>query len=353
MKGAKLPISDSIAETAAIDIMRAKAESAKYKRMYKDAISHSANLEVQMEALLGIKDDPIILDWKKARKGNPKNVAVIVPATDWHVEEGIEAGSVNGKNFFNLAEAENRIKRFYTKIIRLTEWQSHLARVSEVWHPLLGDLLTGYIHEELMESNSLSPTEACIFLQEMLCSGIDLLLRETKLPIYIPTCVGNHGRTTQKMHIKTSSSNSYEWLLYMTLAKQYAKNKRVHIFVGKGYHNTQTIMGRKVRFHHGDGFRYQGGVGGITIPVAKAISQWNKVETVDLDIFGHYHTHLVNYTTWVSCGSLMGYSEYSVKIKADFQHPTQTFIVLDKDFGLTCAIPVFLTKSWKETHGEV
>ena len=112
---------------------------------------------------------------------------------------------------------------------------------------------------------------------------------------------------------------------------------------GEGYHNVQTILGRKVRFHHGDGLRYQGGVGGITIPVNKAIAQWDKVEAVDFDIFGHWHTHLVGYPKWISCGSLMGYSEYSLSIKAEYQAPTQTFIVIDRRYGMTLAAPIFLT----------
>jgi len=184
-------------------------------------------------------------------------------------------------------------------------------------------------------------------LQEMICSGIDFLLRKTRLPIYMPTCVGNHGRTTPRKRIKTSYKNSYEWLLYMTLAKYYSATSRVRWMVGKGYHNTQEIMGRKVRFHHGDGLRYQGGVGGISIPVNKAIAQWDKVQVVDFDIFGHWHTFLPHYPKWVSCGSLMGYSEFSVAIKAEFQHPTQTFIVIDRNYGMTLATPIFLEKAGK------
>ena len=122
-------------------------------------------------------------------------------------------------NSFDLPEAIKRIERFYSKIVELIEWQNHLAPVSELWHPLLGDLMTGMIHEDLTETNTLSPTEACVFLRDQICSGIDFLLKETKLPIAIPTCVGNHGRTTQKMRIKTSTRNSYEWLLYKTLEK--------------------------------------------------------------------------------------------------------------------------------------
>jgi hypothetical protein len=327
-----------------LEIRKAKQEATKQKALLRESHAREEELERKLDFLLesGGKVKPKAI--RKPARSKAKGVAAVVPATDWHVEEVITHDGTNGKNRFDLAIAESRIKRFYQKVPELIEWQNHLAPVTELWHPLLGDLMTGYIHEELMETNSLSPTEASLFIQEHVCSGIEFLKKETGLPIYVPTCVGNHGRTTPRKRIKTSYKNSFEWLLYETLAGRYAGDPRVEFRVGRGYHNTQEIMGRVVRFHHGDGLRYQGGVGGITIPVNKAIAQWNKVRAADFDIFGHWHTHLVNYPTWISCGCLVGYSEYSVEIKADFQHPTQTFIVIDRRYGLTQATPIFLEK---------
>jgi hypothetical protein len=344
-------INESKEATTELHVTKAVRETSSWKAKHKEAVDTAIELEQRLEALLAIQERPLVgTVLGKLKPSNGRKVAVIVPATDWHVEERVYASGTNGKNDFDLPEAERRIGRFYQKVLELIDWQNNLAPVGEIWHPLLGDLLTGYIHEELMETNSLSPTEACVFLREMICSGIDLWLRATKLPIFLPTCVGNHGRTTVKKRIKTSYKNSYEWLLYMTLAKQYEKNRRVFWLVGQGYHSTQIIMERRVRFHHGDGLRYQGGVGGITIPVNKSISQWDKVDAVDLDVFGHWHTFLQNYPKWISCGSLMGYSEYSVEIKAEFQAPTQTFIVLDRNYGMTCAVPIFLTKSHRKAR---
>lgn len=341
-------VSDAKAAEAQLELSKAQTEAAKWRRRYKDAMTSASSYQEQVELLLGIQGKPPIQTFEISNNHISYDVAVVIPATDWHVEERISLETTNGKNHFNLGEAEDRIKRFYTKALRLIQWQQRLAPVGEIWHPLLGDLMSGYIHEELTETNQLSPTEASLFLQEMLCSGINLLLRKTKLPINIPTCVGNHGRTTPRKRIKTSAQNSFEWLLYMTLAKYYAKNKRVHWMVGRGYHNTQEIMGRLVRFHHGDGLRYQGGVGGITIPVNKAISQWDKAKSVDFDIFGHWHTFFWGYNKWIACGSLMGYSEYSVEIKAEHQHPTQTFIVIDRRYGVTVAVPIFVTSAGKK-----
>ena len=335
-------IGDAQLATAESAVQKAQAEAARWKRRHSDAMAAVGSLESQVEALVGIQGPAAIQRFERAKTKKPNSVAVIVPGTDWHVEERVFSAAVNDRNHYDLAEAEARVKRFYVKVLELIDWQNHIAPVTELWHPLLGDLMTGYIHDELMETNTLSPTEACVFLQELIASGIDLWLRETKLPVFVPTCVGNHGRTTLRKRIKTSIQNSYEWLLYMTLAKRYAGHKRVHWHVGKGYHNIQEIRGHKVRFHHGDGLRYQGGVGGITIPVNKSIAQWNKVDVADVDIFGHWHQFLWHYPHWISCPSVMGYSEFSVEIKAEYQRPAQSFIVMDRNQGVSLAVPIYV-----------
>lgn len=337
-------VSEAKQEATVLSVEKAITSAALWRSRYKEATAQAVLLEKRLDAVRGMGCHIVKRKLPKPRRGKQRGVAVIVPGADWHIEERIFAAGTNGKNEFNIAEAERRVRQYYQKVLHLIDHQSSLAPVTELWHPLLGDLLTGYIHEELLETNELSPTEACVFLQQLIMDGIDLWLRETKLSIYVPCCVGNHGRTTIKKRIKTSCKNSFEWLLYKTMASRYENNPRVYWMVGEGYHNTQVIADRKVRFHHGDGLRYNGGVGGITIPVNKSIAQWNKVEAVDLDVFGHWHTFLQNYPTWISCGSLMGYSEYSVEIKADFQHPTQTFIVLDRMYGVTSAVPIYLTE---------
>lgn len=338
-------VNDATIEGHDLELAKVKTEVAKWQRKHKEATRTAVEMEARADVLLGLTDPPPIQQFKRVRKTKSGTVAVVVPASDWHVEERVFSASVNGKNHFDICVAERRIKVFYQKVLEMIEWQNHQATVGELWHPILGDLLSGYIHEELLETNTLSPTEACVFLQEMICSGINLWLRETKLPIYIPTCCGNHSRTTAKKRIKTNHRNSFEWLLYMTLAKYYASNRRVTWMVGEGHHNIQTIMGRKVRFHHGDGLRYNGGVGGITIPVNKAIDKWQKITTCDFDIFGHWHQYLYHYPSWVSCGSLIGYSEYALEVcKAEFQHPTQAFIVIDRGLGISLCTPIYLEK---------
>ena len=107
------------------------------------------------------------------------------------------------------------------------------------------------------------------------------------------------------------------------------------------------VYDKTIRFHHGHAMRYYGGVGGIYIPVNKAIAQWNKARPASLDIFGHFH-QLKDGGIFVSNGSLIGWSPYSMRIKADYEEPKQAFIVIDNKHGRTFTCPIYVKRSAKK-----
>lgn len=149
------------------------------------------------------------------------------------------------------------------------------------------------------------------------------------------------GNSTQKMRHGTGAKHSYEWLMYKILEGQ-TGDDQVKWQVSESYFNFMEVFGRKIRFHHGDGLRYQGGIGGLTIPTEKAIASWNKSPNrADLDLFGHWHQYQQS-RTWLCNGSLIGYNAYALSIKASFEPPTQTFFLLDKKRGRTMTAPILL-----------
>ena len=134
---------------------------------------------------------------------------------------------------------------------------------------------------------------------------------------------GNHARTTKKQRIATEAGNSLEHYMYYVMRDRYKENSRVKFQIATGYHSYVTFFDKYVvRFHHGHQINYQGGVGGITIPVNKAIAQWNKARLANLDVFGHFHTKFDGGNFFCN-GSLIGYSAYAVSIKASFEKPSQ------------------------------
>jgi len=208
---------------------------------------------------------------------------------------------------------------------------------------LLGDFMSGYIHDELKENNQMSPTETVLLLNQMIREGINFLKEHGNFDsIIIPCCFGNHSRTTKKPRHATAYKNSYEYLLYCFLATMYEDDPVVNFSISQGYHQYLDIFGKyTIRFHHGNNIRYGGGVGGIAIPVNKAVAQWSRAKKAYLDCFGHFHQSLSG-GRWICNGGLIGYNDYAISIKADYEKPQQTFFTIERDHGLTFTGPIFV-----------
>ncbi|TXH17784.1 MAG: hypothetical protein E6R03_03315 [Hyphomicrobiaceae bacterium] len=308
-------------------------------KYYQDELTQS---ERRYEALLGSSKE---LSRRQVLKMKSRKTAAATAGavlSDWHVGEVVDPTTVNDLNTFNIKIAEQRINRIFQRIVFFIETYRDVAAINELVLALLGDFITGYIHEELLESSDLSPTEAVIFLREHICSGIEFLLKEAGVKrITVPTAFGNHGRTTPRKKISTGYKNSYEWMLYKLLERDFRSNPRVEFQVSNSIHCWTEVQGYKIRSHHGDSILYQGGVGGLTIPVNKAIAQWNKSQRAYLDLFGHYHQFLPHWSNWICNSSLIGYNAWALFIKAEFQPPSQTFFVIDREHGLVECKPIF------------
>lgn len=270
------------------------------------------------------------------------SATAIICATDWHTEGKVDPANISGVNCFDLEIAQARIERLWKKSLYLLDFARNISDIKDVVLWLGGDLVNGAIHEELEETNFLGPAEAILFVQDQIAAGVDLLVRESGVEqITVLTNHGNHGRTTKRKRISTAHRHSWEWLAYQNLARYYKTSPIVSFRIAQGYHNIVRIQDRVIRFHHGDAIKYAGGVGGVTIPARKKIAAWNKQVRADLDIFGHFHQFL-DMWDFVSCGCIVGYNEYAQEIGADFQPPTQTFIVVDKEYGKVMAVPIFV-----------
>jgi len=149
---------------------------------------------------------------------------------------------------------------------------------------------------------------------------------------------------TKEQRISTESGNSLEYFMYLMLQDYFEKEKRVKFVVQAGYHSYVSFFegAYETRFHHGHQINYQGGVGGITVPVNKAIAQWNKTKWADLDVFGHFHTKFDG-GNFISNGSMIGLSPYGVSIKASYELPSQQLFLVNREYGQkTAVMPIFL-----------
>lgn len=291
----------------------------------------------ELRRALGIADDlssaprvrPIT---RRERTSGLREATPVIMCSDWHVGETVKSETVNGMNAFNPRICRER----HAKLVESVRWEiaherhGFAIRDAILW--LGGDLITGQIHEELIEGNSMSPTQEVLFAQELCEAMIDDLLEQEIERVVVVCNHGNHGRTTQKKRISTGAFNSFEWLMYKSLERRYASEKRVEFVVSDGAMAYSKIYDTVLRTTHGDAIKYAGGVGGITVPILRKVSQWNKARHAHATVLGHFHQRFtlggVN-----GNGSLIGYGPFSQFIGAEPEPPAQGMFLIDSRRG--------------------
>lgn len=336
-------------ELAPTDLINMDLNRAKFK--YDNSIinkKYGALLEEygKLKKILEIKDDvyrPMQAFSIPVKGKQSDNSVAVVLASDWHYEEEITPESVNHLNQYTLSIADNRIKTFFSNTAKMLEKEQRDTKINTMVLALLGDFITGNIHEDNVESSQLGVGEALWAVKTRIHAGIEFLLKNSNVDLIIPCHSGNHGRHTKKQRVANEKNNSLEWLIYKSLSEVWSQNKRVKFMVGDAYHSFIDVFpGYTIRFHHGHNVRYGGGVGGITIPINKAIAQWNRNRAVQLDCMGHFHQY-ADGGNFVVNSSLIGFSPYAVSIKGAYERPSQSFFLINgKYLEKTCSSKIFL-----------
>ena len=230
---------------------------------------------------------------------------------------------------------------FFRSGLRLTDILAKDVEIKTIVLALLGDFYTGHIHPDFMELTDTQPIHAVIRVQNMIASGIQYILDNSNYNLVIPCHSGNHARTTEKTRFATENGHSLEFYMYHFLSDHFKGEKRVKFIIPTGYMSYMDIYGMKLRFMHGHAVKFGGGIGGITIPLNKAIAQWDKSHRADLTVLGHFHQRFDG-GNFIVNGALIGFSAFALSIKASFEKPSQQLFLIDKDRGKTATWPILL-----------
>ena len=137
-------------------------------------------------------------------KSNGRSRAIAITlASDWHYEEPIKLSQTNGLNKFNTEIAKDRIENYFKVVSKLIEVHNKEYQIDDLVLALLGDFISGSIHDDLKEANDIQPTQAIWEVQNLIASGIEFLLNETGVNLIIPLFVWQsraYNRETKNCH---------------------------------------------------------------------------------------------------------------------------------------------------------
>lgn len=327
-----------------IQARRLKQENLSLKTRLGQALQALEQCKVEFNTALKVQKarDSVKPIRPTEKKSGMREATWVALASDWHIEETVDAEKVNGVNSYNLTIARGRVRRFFEGVVWLANYHSSKFQLRNGILALMGDLITGYLRDENREDNQCSPVVAVARLMEWISEGIRFILANTDVELLKVICnSGNHGRLTKKVQPATREENSLEWLLYQMLAREFANEPRIEFVLPHGVHTYVDVYGLTIRFTHGDACKYGGGVGGIMIPIKKAIYRWDTVRRAHITNMGHFHQYH-DLANLVINGSLIGYNTYALEIGAEYEEPKQAFYLIDSKRGKTFPASVWV-----------
>ncbi len=132
------------------------------------------------------------------------------------------------------------------------------------------------------------------------------------------------------MYFSKVTETSYETIIADALIKHFAKNDRVRILFNKSnIVFVEDIFGKTIRFEHGHSIKFGGGIGGITIPIIKAIAKDQVAKKYDWLVIGHFHQQFDG-GRFIVNGSVIGYDKYAIDHHFEYEEPKQVFFLIDE-----------------------
>ncbi len=298
-----------------------------------------------VQSVLARQDDARPVIRPRERKSKLAEATPLVLASDWHIEEEVKPEQVAGRNRYNLEISARRMERFFEAARWGINHQREVFKIRDAIFWWGGDFITNFLHEDDVENNLLAPLDAILYAQTNMIKGFDYLLEDPEIEQFvIPMNDGNHGRTTKKMRSATRVQHSLEVFLYAQLALHYRNEPRLKFILPTSqFTYLDDVYGRTIRSLHGDVFKYGGGVGGITVPLFRALPRWDSVKRADLTIMGHWHQRICLPNVMVN-GSLIGYNAYAMGGGFGFEDPVQSMRILEPNRWVCSDIPLFVAE---------
>lgn len=288
----------------------------------------------------------------RIKKDTRRTAVAVMVTSDQHIEKVILAKRVNNLNTYNPVIAEARFIRMFQAFAARIRQESTTFDVRHALIANIGDLIEGYIHDELVATNAFSPTNAIKFGYTLWCTGLDWLCAEfPEMQFTVAWQRGNHGRTTARQHIGAMHDTSYEMLLGHLLAERYLSSLQVQFRLAESEILMVDIFNFRHAFAHGDAFKFAGGVGGVTVPLLRWVGKISKAQRFDYLAIGHWH-QLAMVENVIVNGSLCGYDPYALHIGAPNEPAQQASYFIDSERGLCVFSPLWVTPTAAPPYAE-
>ena len=318
---------------------------------YGRLLREQAEREKTYEFLAGFKDRPLVVPkWLAPRKESRARDHTIATLflSDTHFDEMIDPEQIGNMNHYNREIARERLHKFFNSSLNLIRNSFSGLTLDGIVIALGGDLLSGEIHSELRETNASPLLETVYYWTQELASELSAFAEQAKVPLFIPSVVGNHSRRTHKPISKNRAQDNFDWLISKLLERHFEKNTQFTFSIPKSADCRYSVYHTRYLLTHGDAFFGGSGISGIMTPIALGNYRTQRREkgsrdgSYDVLLMGHHH-HLMFLGDIIINGCLCGMDEFAYNRRFGFEPPQQAFWLTDPNWGITVSAPIHVT----------
>jgi len=264
-----------------------KGEADYYKKLYngllKENIKQDVIVQTIQEYTKGFPSVPLkhLNNSDKTPFGHQKQI-VVSPLSDTHVGEQVYKEQMRGLNEYNFDIFNKRMYGWANQVLKHTAYRRQIAPIDELMFPMLGDMISGDIHDELARSNQMNNMEQMIRGASIIAQAL-MYLAPHFTKITVPCVVGNHGRMTRKPPMKDKFMD-WDYMLYQWVATFCKNQDNIEFHIPRSFMTTFKIHDKVVLIMHGDSISGAGSSGAITGAIAKLRSVFQFRKTLQREI---------------------------------------------------------------------
>ena len=260
---------DSIEDRVSLDakVARYRAEALSYRRRYNMILQkrlHKDNLiDAIYDATTPFKAVKPIKPIKPTGKRNGESTqTVVAPLTDTHIGEDVDYQQMAGLNSYSFEIFNRRLSGWAEQVLNLVELRRASVPIDDLIVPMLGDMISGDIHDELIKTNEDNVMGQMIRGANLIAQALMSLAPHFKT-ITVPCVVGNHGRMTRKPPMKDKYMD-WDYMLYQWVAAFCKHQTNIKFQINTSYMNIFQVYDKNVLIMHGDSASGAGSIATIT-----------------------------------------------------------------------------------------
>jgi len=331
-------------------------ETKLYKKLYEQAIKQLAQKDLLVRSVEELAPafqalPPIKLPKVKNQHRGDTAQIVVAPLSDTHVGEYVDFKQMAGINQYDFEIFNSRLYGWTQQLVNLVSYRRNTADINELVVPLLGDMISGDIHEELSKTN----VDHCM---GQMIRGANLIAQALRYlaphfsSISIPCVVGNHGRMTRKPPMKDKHMD-WDYMMYQWIAAFCRNHANIKFDISQSFFHIFSVANRNILIMHGDAVSGGGSAQSLTKTVSnlRSVLQYNqegfKKTQFDSVMLGHFHrVDEIDIDTGELhiCGCMKGPDEFAFQRIQKASHPKQIVTYWHPAYGYVGKEVIYLSR---------